>query len=213
VGLVMDPDFRLATAVAASSAFPPFLSPVRLRIPVGSFDTTTDGGLQHRPYDSNIVLTDGGVYDNLGLETAWKRYDTILVSDGGGITPDDPAPKTNWACQAYRVLNLFDNQVGSLRKRQLIASFQLNQRRGSYCGIRTDISNYSAPDKQHCPVHETLALANTPTRLAAMPRLLKERLVNWGYAVCDAAMRSHVDSTLPAPKDFPFPSAAVGSAA
>jgi NTE family protein len=24
------------------------------------------------------------VYDNLGLETAWKRYRTILVSDGGG---------------------------------------------------------------------------------------------------------------------------------
>ena len=30
------------------------------------------------------MLTDGGVYDNLGLETAWKRYETILVSDGGG---------------------------------------------------------------------------------------------------------------------------------
>ena len=27
---------------------------------------------------------DGGIYDNLGLETAWKRHATILVSDGGG---------------------------------------------------------------------------------------------------------------------------------
>jgi hypothetical protein len=26
----------------------------------------------------------GGVYDNLGLETAWKRYSTILISDAGG---------------------------------------------------------------------------------------------------------------------------------
>jgi NTE family protein len=30
-----------------------------------------------------LWLTDGGVYDNLGLETAWKRYRTLLVSDAG----------------------------------------------------------------------------------------------------------------------------------
>ena len=30
------------------------------------------------------LLADGGVYDNLGLETAWKRCRTVLVSDGGG---------------------------------------------------------------------------------------------------------------------------------
>ena len=36
------------------------------------------------PYTTEAVLSDGGVYDNLGLETAWKRYTTILVSDGGG---------------------------------------------------------------------------------------------------------------------------------
>jgi len=33
--------------------------------------------LQFEPYTSNVVLTDGGVYDNLGLETAWKNYETI----------------------------------------------------------------------------------------------------------------------------------------
>ena len=42
-------------------------------------------GPQHMPpYTSDVVLSDGGVYDNLGLETAWKRYRTVLVSDGGG---------------------------------------------------------------------------------------------------------------------------------
>jgi hypothetical protein len=34
-------------------------------------------------FRGDVVLTDG-VYDNLGLETAWKRYETVLVSDGGG---------------------------------------------------------------------------------------------------------------------------------
>jgi NTE family protein len=37
-----------------------------------------------RPPATEVVLTDGGVYDHLGLETVWKKYTTILVSDGGG---------------------------------------------------------------------------------------------------------------------------------
>ena len=36
------------------------------------------------PYTDQVVLSDGGVYDNLGLETAWKREHDNLVSDGGG---------------------------------------------------------------------------------------------------------------------------------
>ena len=66
------------------------------------------------------MLTDGGVYDNLGLETAWKRYKTILVSDAGGQMAAEEEPKSDWARHSYRVLNLVDNQVRSLRKRQAI---------------------------------------------------------------------------------------------
>ncbi len=33
----------------------------------------------------HIRLTDGGVYDNLGLEPVWKSHHTVLVSDGGGV--------------------------------------------------------------------------------------------------------------------------------
>jgi NTE family protein len=44
------------------------------------------------PFTSRVILTDGGVYDNLGLETAWKRYDTVLVSDAGGKTQAEEEP-------------------------------------------------------------------------------------------------------------------------
>jgi NTE family protein len=45
-----------------------------------------------------------------------------------------------------------------------------------------------------------------------MPESLQNRLMNWGYAVCDAALRSHLDPALQAnlgvkidpPKEFPF---------
>ncbi len=61
--------------------------------------------LQVEPYTSKVVLTDGGVYDNLGLETAWKRYKTILVSDGGGDCADEPEPHHDWGRHSYRILN------------------------------------------------------------------------------------------------------------
>ena len=36
-----------------------------------------------------------------------------------------------------------------------------------------------------------------------------ERLINWGYALCDAGMRTWVDETLPPPANFPYPAAGV----
>ena len=53
-------------------------------------------------------------------------------------------------------------------------------------------------------------LADTPTRLNSIPADLQERLINWGYAVCDAAMRKHVGQDLPAPSGFPYPRVGVG---
>jgi len=43
------------------------------------------------------VLTDGGVYDNMRIETAWKRCRTILVSDGGGKLQPEADPHADWA--------------------------------------------------------------------------------------------------------------------
>lgn len=212
VGLIRNPTLDLAVAVAASSAFPPVLSPAELKVDPSQFDPSTAGDLQEPPYTERVILTDGGVYDNLGLETAWKEYDTILVSDGGGATDDDPNPHKDWVLQTFRVLQLIDNQVGSLRKRQVVGSYQMGIRKGSYWGVSTNIANYQLPNALPCPYDQTLELASTPTRLAAMDTVLQQRLVNWGYAVCDAAMRKHVAPNLPAPTGFPYP-VGVGEAA
>ena len=204
VGLVKNPKTELAVAVGASSAFPPVLSPVELKLNQSDFDPASAGPMFQPPYTTDVILSDGGVYDNLGLETAWKEYDTILVSDGGGATPDDPRPHHDWARHAYRIMELLDNQVGSLRKRWVIGSFQLNLRKGTYWGIRSNIADYNTPSSLPCPDNRTLELANTPTRLKAVGEELQQRLVNWGYGVCDAAIRKHVNPALPSPAGFPF---------
>ena len=210
VGLIRNPTTELAVAVAASSAFPPFLSPAQLQFELSEFDPgTVDVNLKDDDYRTRVVLTDGGVYDNLGLETAWKNFDTIFVSDGGGAVDDEPNPEDDWARHAYRILNLFDYQVRSLRKRQVIDSYEHNLRKGAYWGIRTDITKYKLTDAMNCPFARTIELANVATRLKALDPTLQERIINWGYAVCDAALRTHVDKTLPAPPAFPYPSAGV----
>jgi NTE family protein len=209
VGEVQNPTVSLATAVAASSAFPPVLSPVTLELQGSDFVPNSGQDLQREPFTTEVVLSDGGVYDNLGLETAWKRYITILVSDGGGKMEAEAKPKRDWARHSYRILNLVDNQVRSLRKRQVIESFKSHQRQGAYWGIRTNIADYKLVDALDCPFDRTMALAQLSTRLKRLEPELQERLINWGYAVCDAALRKHVDPTLARPDDFVYPQARV----
>jgi len=208
IGRVMAPDVDLAVAVAASSAFPPVLSPLRLKV---ERPWTGRGELQRPPYTTDVVLSDGGVYDNLGLETAWKRHRTILVSDGGGQMAPQPEPEHDWARHSFRINGLIDNQVRSLRKRQTVAGFQRGDRDGAYWGIRSHAADYGPPDGSlPCPPEQTLALAETRTRLEAMPAERQERLINWGYAVCDVAMRRWVAPEATRPERFPYPDRGVG---
>jgi NTE family protein len=205
VGEVKKPEVRLAVAVAASSAFPPVLSPVKLEVDRSSYSPPTQGeDLHEEPFLSEVVLTDGGVYDNLGLETAWKRYTTILVSDGGGKMQPEGEPKNDWARHALRINEIIDNQVRSLRKRQVIGSFERGEREGTYWGIRSDIHDYQLPDCLDCPYEKTLAIADMKTRLKRLDERDQNRLINWGYAVCDAAMRTHVDGSLAHADAFPY---------
>lgn len=210
VGEVPGPRLDLATAVAASGAFPPFLSPVVLELRESDFTPGSGHDLQHPPYTTKVHLSDGGVYDNLGLETAWKRYRTILISDGGGHIGGEPRLKRDWARQTVRVLNVIDSQVRALRKRQAIDGFQRGDREGAYWGIRTEIADYQLPDALPCPYEQTLELARVSTRLKKTDPVIQERLVNWGYAVCDAALRKHLDPQLAAPSGFPYAEVGVG---
>lgn len=193
VGQVPNPQVRLSLAVAASSAFPPVLSPATLKLKHSDFVPDPKCPLQREPFTTEVALSDGGVYDNLGLETAWKRYETVLVSDGGGKLAPEPEPKSDWARHAYRVLNVIDNQVRSLRKRQLIDAYTNpdDQHDGAYWGVRTHIADYKLADALPCPPEKTLKLAETPTRLKRLEPEHQEHLINWGYAVCDAALRAH----------------------
>lgn len=213
VGLVRNPTLSLARAVAASSAFPPVLSPMVLELGAVSVEAMPGSDLHRAPFTEKAVLTDGGVYDNLGLETAWKRCRTVLVSDGGGQVEPDESPAHLWPQQSLRVLNVIDRQVRSLRRRNLIDSFRLGRktpaasdaRRGCYWGIRTPITEYQLADALHAPAALSMRIAETKTRLAALEAEDQERIINWGYAGCDASVRAfHAPAGPIRPPVFPY---------
>lgn len=203
IGRCLKPTRSLAEAVAASSAFPPVLSPVRLEFSPNDFDT--DPGSCHRPpFTTKVMLTDGGVYDNMGIETAWKRCKTVLVSDAGGKMQPEEEPHANWAQHSLRINSLIDNQVRSLRKRQVVSSFRSGVRKGAYWGMWTDPGEYSAVSQLALPKERAGELARTPTRLKAMPQKLQEQLINFGYGMAERAIRSFFDPNAFAATGFPY---------
>jgi len=202
VGLWLDPTTRLADAVAASSAFPPVLSPHTIE-PSGAFDESSRGVNGGAEFRSRLWMSDGGVYDNLGLETAWKRYHTILVSDGGGSLGTEASPKRNWVQHGIRVAEIVDGQVRSLRKRQLIGGFERNLREGTYWGIQSHVPDYGLPDPLPIPVANRENAQGVKTRLAEVDEATQRDLINWGYVIADTALRRWVFPEAPTPPGLP----------
>ncbi|RZP20605.1 MAG: patatin-like phospholipase family protein [Erythrobacter sp.] len=202
VGEVANPTVRLADTVAASSAFPPVLSPFVLEVDAGDF-TIREPDVANGFFDG-VTLTDGGVYDNYGLEPVWDRYSDVLVSDGGGILAPDPEPSAEWALQSYRVIGILQQQVHALRSRQLVESFQSGETKGCLWSIQTPLEKYDAEPAVAIPSETVTALARTPTRLKRMSGRLMRQLVNLGYVGADMSLRSWYLRDA-APGNLPFP--------
>ena len=202
VGRIERPSLGLAEVVAASSAFPPFLSPLRIVPPGALLSHSTRLPVNKPP--SRLWLTDGGVYDNLGMQTA-QSFHTVLASDGGAPLSYATRVGHNWGTQTLRTVGLVYAQVSRLRRHQFVDELLRGERLGALWTIATRMSDYTAPGTLPCPFPATRLLADLPTRLAKMPADTRMKLINWGYASADAAIRSYVEPSFPAPSGMPYP--------
>lgn len=215
IGEVANPTLSLATAVGASAAFPPVLAPATLNLVAAQFTANTGAGrdamgsLQRAPFTTSPTLADGGVYDNLGLETCFKRYKTLFVSNAGKPFEPKGEVSKNWASIGARCLDVMDNQVLSQRKIMLMNALESLQRTGAFWDIQQDIQKHACQERLPCPPERTAALAHVGTDLAAKNSTLQEQLINWGYASADAAVRAWFNPTYPPPIAFPYPRSAV----
>lgn len=110
----------VSRAVAASSCFPPVFGPLRLRYKASDLrggNTTHEEN--YEKLIKNLCLTDGGVYDNLGLEPIWNRCQYAIISDAGKISPYEA--KWNHIGTLRRYTTIMQDQVNNLRLRWLIA--------------------------------------------------------------------------------------------
>ena len=208
IGSAPSGGITLATAVAASSAFPPLLSPLVLRIKASSFRRLRGAKLYDAPgYRTELKLSDGGVYDNLGLESAWDS-ETVLVSDAGAPFEHRAELDLSWHRQASRALDIATAQARGLRRRWLVDQFVREVRKGAYWGITTNVADYSVHEARISPALQE-KLATLRTRLNCFTDSEQEQLINLGYALCDAACRSRL-SPAEHPFALPYPSQPLG---
>jgi NTE family protein len=189
VGRIDRPNISLAKVVAASSAFPPILSPVRLSFEPGVVQHMEGADLHKWPFTEIAVLTDGGVYDNMGLERVWKRCRTVLVSNAGRTTPDVGSPTGRWIGQFFRTLALIQQQSENSRKRILMGMHNQKDRKVAYWSIDTPISAFGLADALDIPEQDALSAASIRTRLNPFTAAEINLLLNVGYAGADAAIR------------------------
>jgi NTE family protein len=220
LGKIDTPHIQLATAVAASCAFPPIMCPLIIKWkPCDWTDWEDDeDGKDEVPFDkdklrSTMLLTDGGVYDNLGLERVWDRYATVLVSDAGApfsIMEGSLGLRLSQLFRAKRTIDIVTEQTRALRKRWLIEDLKSGIARGTYWGIATQIGDYKLVENNYPPPlindsDTTRSLRRIRTRLNRFSAEEQERLINWGYALADAAMRRHVLQKGAMPGRLPYP--------
>lgn len=129
----------VGVAAGASAAFPPVFTPARIRTADYSFGTPSWGEAP-LPIPKFIPLSDGGVYDNLGIEVFSKEQPEqlpggvtisrpeFLVASDAGYPPqakyrENGLPAIAEGILLYRVDAMARDQVGALRRRMAVRQF------------------------------------------------------------------------------------------
>jgi NTE family protein len=192
------PGFAVGRAVAASACFPPLFGPMRLRLdPTALKGGSAPQGPQRDDCLSDLRLTDGGDYDNMGLEPVWKSHAVVLVSDAGGLFTHQSDRGLLWRVPRYQAIQ--ERQSRGLRKRWLMASFGEGSVDGTYWGVGGAASHYDEGSPGYSSELAREVIAEMRTDLDAFSDAEADVLENHGYLLADAALRRHAPALLPDP--------------
>lgn len=140
--------WELALAMAASASFPPLFGPLTLHFDPRQRVGGKYSGLDRDVLASKAELTDGGVYDNLALEPAWKEHEYVFVSDCGA--PFQLAHSRHYLRRLLRYISVVMNQAAAMRKRAFFADISENdplippRYQGAYWGIGGSVERYAS---------------------------------------------------------------------
>jgi NTE family protein len=191
LGKLADTEITLGKAVAASAAFPLLLPALDEYLAFNRKD-----GSRHV---ERVSLTDGGVYDNLGLAPLWpdrdpvvslnvSQVDTIICCRAGyGLRFDPPAQtmlarlKSAFACVHDRAQNAGIKRLFELQKSGSLRHVLL-----SYLGQDDDRLRY--PPRDLVTREDALAY---PTDFSAMPDEWIDKLCRRGEQLTRALIAEH----------------------
>lgn len=193
-------NIEIAHAVAASAAFPALLPAL------DEYLTFSQKGESRR---CRVILTDGGVYDNLGLAPLWPdrdpsvslhadKCDTIIACRAGYSLDESPAP-TFWPSRMMAVIesiharsqNFAMNRLFDLKNAGTLKGFII-----PYLGQADDRLAYPPSD---LVTRETTAAY--PTDFSAMPNDWIERLSRRGEQLTVALLKEHLPHLAKRPPD------------
>ena len=201
------PKWPVANAVAASSCFPPIFAPMAVRMSPGPDGRQAGTARPPKRQENRGHLTDGGTYDNTGVEAVWEDHATILVSDGGGTF--DTRWRNSWLWRLRRYPAIANARVRVVQKRWLFASFRADIFDGTIWGIdepKWDLQGLGLSDAYPRELVETL-IAQIRTDLDAFSEGEQKVLENHGYLTAEAAIRARTPH-LPkrdVPASAPYP--------
>jgi NTE family protein len=202
-------DVRVSDVVAASSAFTPGFGALRMPLPENRAFSRSDpwgeervvsakrGGEKHKHSESPLLLTDGGVYDNLGIEPVWRSYKTILASDAGRPFKTLKKSGQGLISRLKRASDISMEQVAAVRRRWLVAELDSRRKTGALWTIHTRYEDFPPCEaKGYGPAVRHL-LHDVRTDFDPFTEGEIACLVNHGYSLADAALRSRAPALCP----------------
>ncbi|MEM9643427.1 MAG: patatin-like phospholipase family protein [Planctomycetota bacterium] len=222
---VYHPDFRLSHALAASAAVPGLIGPLRLRSNRHQWGEYRDGEWSSIiPKYSRLHLWDGGVYDNLGVESLFKPGDGLRDGTDYLIICDASRPlggedrrrrwRPSYLKSTMRLVDVATDQVRSLRARMLMEYFKQNPGTGSYLrlGLATQkvYARGSVGGNSVLSESERRQVSKIETTLRRLTRAEFSLLFRHGFEVADAMLSTYGHSNLRGvrPDTIRFPHAA-----
>lgn len=181
---------ELADAVAASAAYPAALPAIETNM---SFEKS--GRTERR----RITLTDGGVYDNLGLAPFWPGRDPTISLETGhheriiacraGYALDVADPASTMLSRMYAAFESVFARAQNLATTRLYDLVRGGQLKGfllPYLGQRDASLRYPPDDLVRCE-----EVAGYPTNFSAMPTEWIDRLSRRGEQLVHALVREN----------------------
>lgn len=217
------PGLRIVDAVAASCAYPPFIAPMQLDGTelglVGGVPDLDEPQETRELLGRRILLADGGVYDNLGLEPVWADHASVLVSDGGAVFRGRHTGSV--VGQLWQLLSIAASGGQTARLRWLRASFSAGIVQGATWSLESPNTVSAVPG--HGPGPELAAGGGYPAGVVATINRVRtdldafspgEQMVleRHGYVVCDASVRRHSPGLIALPTGLQPPHPQVAGA-